>query len=299
MSSYNKYVRDTVQSSQPPPPLAVRYFYTSSLAIDDPLSPVPPPVSGSASSYQVPPRPFSTYDNAALENEWLDIRLKRAKLGDAAAADSKAPSRHSSNASAPRDTKRGSITNTSVAEAKRRSLVGSIGGRSIPPSPRHRPQVPDSPRARPMARMPSNELLSVSAKGRTAEQKNSDASIPSSLRALDPADSSLNAVDTSTVTGNPFIRAPSRSEYASSARSRSASLRPVTQKLDSYNWGDDQELLGDPSLQEEVREPEVVAKVPAGPSAKVPVGVSRLHEVCIPELQYVASGFGKRIVLAD
>jgi hypothetical protein len=162
--------------------------------------------------------------------------------------------------------------------------VGSVGRGSIPPSPRHGPQIPDSPRNRPMARLPSSELLSVSAKGRTAQMKDGDGSRPSSLR-LDATESSLGAVDTSTVSGNPFIRAPTRSEFGSSTRSRSTSLRPGTQKLDSYNWGDDQSLLADPNMQEESKAPEATATKTASPSAKVPVGVSRLHEVVIPDLQ--------------
>ncbi|KAF2431034.1 hypothetical protein EJ08DRAFT_632712 [Tothia fuscella] len=286
MASYNRYVREAAHASEPPPTLAVRYFFTSSLAIDDPLSPVPPPLSSGSSAYRVPPRPFSTYDNATLDKEWLDIRRKKIKLRGTLAGPQ---SRQSSNASAISESKRGSATNTSAAEAKRRSLVGSVGSvgvRSIPPSPRNRPQVPESPRHRPMARMPSNELLSVSAKARSVDNKSGELrSVPSSLRALDPADSSLNAVDTSTVTGNPFARAPIRSEYASSTRSRSNSVRPNTQKLDSYNWGDDRELIADSNAPEEMREPEAVAPKPSGPSAKVPVGVSRLHEVIIPDLQ--------------
>jgi hypothetical protein len=273
-----KYVRDAQYTSDPPPALVVRYFYTSPLAIDDPLSPLPPPLSGSSTSYKVPPRPFSVYDNATLDKEWLDIRRKRIKAG---AERQRAQS--SASSSVIQDTKRGSVTNTSAAEAKRRSLVGSAGAVSIPGSPRHRPQIPPSPRNRPMSRMPSNELLYVNAKGRSAEHRGGEDSIPSSLR-LDPAESSVG-IDTSTVTGNPFIRAPSRTNLGSSSRSRSTSLRPGAQKLDSYNWGDDQSLVGDPALRDETRPPEPAISKPASPSAKVPVGVSRLHEVIIPDLQ--------------
>jgi hypothetical protein len=282
----NKYMREAQQASDPPPTLAVRYFYTSSLAIDDPLSPLPPLLSGGASTYRVPPRPFSVYDNATLDKEWLEIRRKRIK-GGFTCIGARRGTTSSANSSAAQDVgkrgSRGSVTNTSMAEAKRRSLVGSIGGGSVPASPRHRPQIPPSPRSRPMARMPSNELISVIGKGKPAEQKGADGSHPSSLR-LDPAESSVG-IDTSTVTGNPFIRAPSRTEFGSSSRSRSTSLRPGAQKLDSYNWGEDQSLVSDPNLLEDTKRPDSVTTKPTGPSAKVPVGVSRLHEVVIPELQ--------------
>jgi hypothetical protein len=268
MAGLNKYVRNTQHASDPPPPVAVRYFYTSPLAIDDPLSPLPPPLSGSSTSYKVPPRPFSVYDNATLDKEWLDIRRKTLKAGN-----ERQRARSSASNSIIQDAKRGGVTNTSVAEAKRRSLVGSVGTGNAPASPRNRP----------MARMPSNELISMSAKGRSVESKGSDDSRPGSFR-LDPADSSVG-IDTSTVTGNPFIRAPSRSNLGSSSRSRSTSLRPGAQKLDSYNWGDDEYLASDTVPREDVKAPEPVAPKPVGPSAKVPVGVSRLHTVAIPELQ--------------
>lgn len=51
-----------------PPRAKAQFFYTSSLPIDDPLSPLPPPSTGP--SPKVPPRPFSVRDNAALEEAW-------------------------------------------------------------------------------------------------------------------------------------------------------------------------------------------------------------------------------------
>ena len=54
------------------PKLRAGWFYTSPLPIDDPLSAVPPP-SGSESIKQ-PPRPFSLYDNRALEEAWLGCK---------------------------------------------------------------------------------------------------------------------------------------------------------------------------------------------------------------------------------
>src|SRR5438045_2789155 len=60
--------------SDTPPILKAQFFYTSSLPIDDPLSPLPPPSSGtSAADPKHPPRPFSAYDNAALEEAWMGL----------------------------------------------------------------------------------------------------------------------------------------------------------------------------------------------------------------------------------
>src|ERR1700749_3492823 len=82
ISTSSQYVREMFHASDPPPPLAVRYFYTSPLAIDDPLSPLPPLSNSSSSSYKVPPRPFSVFDNGALDQAWLDVRRKRLKIGE-------------------------------------------------------------------------------------------------------------------------------------------------------------------------------------------------------------------------
>ena len=60
------------------PPLRTQFFYSSPLPIDDPLTPVPPP-SGDGSSTKHPPRPFSTFDNNALEEAWLGLGSASAK----------------------------------------------------------------------------------------------------------------------------------------------------------------------------------------------------------------------------
>lgn len=60
------------------PPLKTQFFYSSPLPIDDPLTPVPAP-SGDGSSTKHPPRPFSTFDNNALEEAWLGLGNAAAK----------------------------------------------------------------------------------------------------------------------------------------------------------------------------------------------------------------------------
>lgn len=269
----NAATRRGLQLVDRPPPVAVRYFYTSPLAIDDPLSPLPPASSAGSTSSKVPPRPFSAFDNAALDKAWNDVRRKRLKLGES----SKQEKRLSRELELKnQDVRRGSITNYSAAEAKRRSIAGSVSSNMMaPPSPRHRPQ-----------RMPSNDLLNTQARSRagTLDQKGSEGSKPSSLRGGDA--SSFSGVDTSTVTGNPFIRAPSKKDIGSSSRSRSTSVRPATQKLDSYDWDDGvQASAAAPPRDESNKRAEPVKTKALGPMEKVPVGVSRLHEVIVPELQ--------------
>ena len=69
----NVFNRRTSQILIGPPPIKAHYFYCSSLPIDDPLLPVPPPTTSSTRSARIPPRPFSVHDNRALEEAWLKI----------------------------------------------------------------------------------------------------------------------------------------------------------------------------------------------------------------------------------
>ena len=64
-----------------PPPMRVRFFYTSTLPIDDPLSPLAPTDSNNT---QPPPKPFSAKDSAALEEAWQ--ALNKRKTSDKAKA---------------------------------------------------------------------------------------------------------------------------------------------------------------------------------------------------------------------
>lgn len=62
------------------PPMRSQFFYSSALTIDDPLSSVPMPTAASVSSGQkAPARPFSSYDNAALEVAWQGLMKAESK----------------------------------------------------------------------------------------------------------------------------------------------------------------------------------------------------------------------------
>ncbi|TKA72688.1 hypothetical protein B0A55_06497, partial [Friedmanniomyces simplex] len=74
-SGASQYIRTVLHHTEAPPPVEARFFYTSPLPIDDPLSPVPPPASGKVVANQ-PPKPFSEYDNTALDKAWHELRRK-------------------------------------------------------------------------------------------------------------------------------------------------------------------------------------------------------------------------------
>ena len=71
----NPFTRRASEISDEAPAIRAHFFYSSNLPIDDPLSPIPPPASGStAGPSKVPPRPFSVYDNIALEEAWQALQ---------------------------------------------------------------------------------------------------------------------------------------------------------------------------------------------------------------------------------
>lgn len=76
----NPFTRRASMVSEVAPKLKAHFFYNSALPIDDPLSPVPPPTtSASSGASNVPPRPFSVYDNAALEEAWQGLQYPDSK----------------------------------------------------------------------------------------------------------------------------------------------------------------------------------------------------------------------------
>src|SRR5467141_4718614 len=69
-----------LKSSSTPPKVQAQFFYTSSLPIDHPLTPIPPLSGGSSSAQTKSTLPFSARDNVALEESWKALReLKEAK----------------------------------------------------------------------------------------------------------------------------------------------------------------------------------------------------------------------------
>ncbi|KAF2721629.1 hypothetical protein K431DRAFT_284775 [Polychaeton citri CBS 116435] len=72
----NQYTREVLHHTEPPPPVEARFFYTSPIPIDDPLAPLPPPASSGTWANNQPPKPFSGYDNAALDEAWHVLRRK-------------------------------------------------------------------------------------------------------------------------------------------------------------------------------------------------------------------------------
>jgi hypothetical protein len=62
------YYEEPAKTSDEPPLIRAQFFYVSVLPIDDPLSPIPP--QSDLKTSNPTPQPFSTRDNAALEEAW-------------------------------------------------------------------------------------------------------------------------------------------------------------------------------------------------------------------------------------
>lgn len=254
-SHANQYIREVLHTTETPPEIDVRYFYTSPLAIDDPLSPIPPPVTGSAAGKKQPPRPLSAYDNHAVNKSWLELRKKILKhneeLGEKEAHGMGPPT----NPAVERLRKRGS---SSAA-----SEDGSVKGREIPGT-----------------RSASTGRYSRSAEAERNRPGSSGGSqgltLSASLKALDTGH--ISPLEPPT-TGTPFIRAPSRGNLSKAWKptSMEGGGRPTVREHDSYKWDEDMEPAFSNSKDKgPANKP---SKPKEGPSAEVPVGVSRLHQI--------------------
>ncbi|KAK5121725.1 hypothetical protein LTR85_004600 [Meristemomyces frigidus] len=240
MSAANQYIREILHHTEPPPPIEARFFYTSPLPIDDPLSPVPPPTGGRSFASQAP-KPFSEYDNTSLDKAWHELRRKIFKW-------------HEEHGEKPSSSE-GSRARTSSRDAKGN---GRRGSGSSPGTPRTKHST---------TRAAASSLSQVVGPPE-----------PESFVAVDDGPHTASEVaglpDT---TGTPFIRAPSAKRPSDLHRYEERPTRPKAHAQDTYTWDDASHLVEHTVIPEKREKDE-------SPKAKVPVGVSRLHQVEMPEL---------------
>lgn len=251
-STTNQYIRQILHHSEAPPPVKARFFYTSPLAIDDPLSPLPPSAQTAQTTYaRLPPRPFSEFDNTALDKAWHDLRHKLLRYNEVRGEKQK-----------PADPQPGS------RQKKGKNIeLGLSASPSTHLSTSPSARLSSSPSAH-LSSSPSAHLSTSPFYRRPAST--SDASTRGNILAdvYEPPAISAEA-ETHATTGTPFIRAPS------SRRVNQIQSRPQTQPTDSYQWDEPSEATKQPSQPR---------ADPEAPSAKIAVGVSRLHHVAMPDL---------------
>lgn len=244
-SATNQYIRQVLHHTEAPPPIAARFFYSSPIPIDDPLSALPP-ASSTASTTKHPPKPFSEYDNAALDKAWHALRKKIHQYNE------------------ERGEKDG--TPRGVSRARKSSSVARSVERAASSS------KPSTPHARP-------SKLGASTLSRSVEE---DETEPTELDLEDDGPneaSALAAAVSNKTTGNPFARAPSKQKVETLPAPEERSSRPRMKPRDTYAWEDPSQLA------EHEDTPEKGKQAQKGPTDSVAVGVSRLHQVEMPSLQ--------------
>lgn len=288
-----------LRESPTPPKVNAQFFYTSSLPIDDPLTPLPAPSTSSASAQtKSSPQPFSARDNIALEEAWTTLReARKAKLAQ------------SINKRAEASEASGRATGVPLRERASSGRVRSSGTRSSLQSydeasssadvstQDHERGLTGSKRREgsPLGRLFKSAKLKSSSSPGAGEAFSEEVEAPSSQ-----GESFATAP-----TGSPFVRAPTRRSWTpSEPRSEEDTIRISGQfrEWEASQEADVETQSPDPSqaAAEASRKAEasqssetldVRSQESDGESAqyKVPVGVSRLHLVELPNLKVKTS----------
>ncbi|KAF1817114.1 DDHD domain-containing protein [Eremomyces bilateralis CBS 781.70] len=269
----SSYARENARVMDRAPTVEARFFYTSPLAIDDPLSPLPPQMIGPAAAAKQPPRPFSIYDNHMLEKTWLDLRQKVLKYQENLQSE-KSRSKDMEEGESRAGSRSGrAMGQVGDVQRKRWSWEESRGVSGVDPD-----------RNRSGRRSTVTEALDRD--GRERETGNGE-EYSQSLPVRQTPTSGLAAASGNTLTtGNPFIRAPSRTKINQMSESSDGPKpgKPALTMMDSYDWSDDppRDMLMN---RRAGTSPSSQKPTSSSPTATVPVGVSRLHSVIMPRLQ--------------
>jgi hypothetical protein len=244
------------------PPINIRFFYSSPLIIDDPLSPLPPPTTSTTTAVYLAPRPFSQYDNTELERAWNDLHRKTLLHNGERDLEKAAAARAIAETLKPRSSSQylQEARNKQREPSQPRSRQGS--GSGIPQNSPVNRELTSGHVAR---RSIDGQHDTGAGRLRAASR----ASLTSTSPVSDLAGNDGTSVDTSSegLTGMPFARAPARTDMFSNSKRSSLNV--------------DKELDVEHAPPQDAPKPvaPTIAKV------KIPVGVSRLHHVVMPDLQ--------------
>ncbi|EPS32698.1 hypothetical protein PDE_07658 [Penicillium oxalicum 114-2] len=299
-----------------PPNIRSQFFYVSSLPIDDPLAPLPPLSSGQApEDDRSPPKPFSARDNIALEQTWRELgKAREAREAREAQSTQRGGSRFPQVA-AKGDASLSSTLSTHEEQASlpyRPAHKGTTGqpshlGVSFDASPENhierRTAVPST-----NDKVEEENPTSSSGGAYRKRDRSSSLNEPSPTKrrgtlSLDHDADDRNDEATSvrvnrsrdaSISGSPFIRAPtphSHSPYGRSVESLPPKDgpqdgRPETRGLGtSHGLSRPSALRGSVMAEESSQEIHPDKEIPEEPQSKIPVGASRLHLVELPNLK--------------
>lgn len=284
-----------LRSSSTPPKVHAQFFYTSSLPIDDPLTPLPAASTTSASAHSTSaPQPFSARDNIALEEAWKTLgKARTALLGQ----DSSHLVDNTTGKAKdiPLRNRRSDNTATSI-------LSRSVGEQTNAPdiSFEDQSQAANQDNDRILTWPKRREASPLGRRFKSAKRKS--ISSPGADNVFAEAVDVPHSYESSSATrinGSPFARASSRLPQSVSEPGSGENTRPNsqvlddTQEIDFTSQPSDINRAADAAVKrlDEVNQssenPDISREDLAGESAqyKVPVGASRLHLVDLPELK--------------
>lgn len=309
-------------SSPTAPKVRAQFFYTSSLPIDDPFSPLPPPSSSQSSwNERAPPQPFSARDNTTLENAWRELRQTwesgQSKSHGGVPTRNKLITVPRRDIEVDRGTQAKSRDNVSVTGSYGSSpyVSASLQGDHLS-HPKVRPSdEPGSVDLRSKGAWDGTRIRSQGSEARDINPKNdlNHRKRPGSSHGYDPktvkrktsssTHASLEDADGGSLHGNPgrdvsisgspFIRAPLSQPQTPSGRSLESSSRDEDEDLHPEQQGRGSTVPRPSALRMSLRQEES-SEDPLDYTEEpdeqknqlmIPVGVSRLHLVELPNLK--------------
>ncbi|KAI4286852.1 MAG: hypothetical protein L6R35_003892 [Caloplaca aegaea] len=320
----NVFTRRASTISTDAPLIKAHFFYSSPLAIDDPLSPVPSPSSKPATASKLPPRPFSVADNKALEEAWQHLQKAKSERHDARRQRSRSRSKQARSSKAT-DTVQPDVGDE-VREKGEDAEKGGNPYRYAPTdphlvlcdNPEHIPfdsALPVTPgeigQEELEAGIPRKHRSSFHKHERAGKDEGADPTSPTQrlsrhlkrASADTPYGSSPSERDT---TGTPFLRAASRlrsrsrlrkaeqrlADGAASASEGDESLDPQPAMSDQKSKGVPDNLESDSALRSPIHlskdtgyDRNIFRRHKKGLQTTVTVGISRLHMVEMPDLK--------------
>lgn len=258
------YSRQASVDERTVPAVNTRFFYRSLLGIDDPLSPVPPPSTDNA-SVRMTLQPFSPSDHTMLENAWGKLQAELVKYAEEKGFKQRRvdASRESFEGDVPTDIHSFNNHATGAHGSQSSSRQGSISRESQFGS-----------RRQSHARSSADIVRDVPGKGGLG-------TVHGSPRKSDIAATETSSEKDNVVTGltaRPFARLPSRKKLPTASQVATVARRAELE----MRFEDD--LAKNNITTEQLAS--VSAEIPTTqPVERVPVGVSRLHQVMMPELR--------------
>jgi len=242
--------------STPPPQLKAYWFYTSSHAIDDPLSPLP---TTAAQNARQPPRPFSKYDSSALESAYQELLRENRSRGPSHAGQNTSKSTSRSRSPKPREHR---VKRTESSRSREAALEGHPIFNAEDDELQLRGEITASASTAPAQSTMLDRKSSIVSGGRLGSLF-APSSAPSNASTYTAGAETTPA--NTTAVRNPFIRSLSLSRNSTMPQQQSS----ATSSRRSSITG---------------KKPPPSPSAPPPPQKEIPVGIQRLHKVLLPSL---------------